>query len=283
MKKRFTATALAALMALSLCACADTDKEADKLVDSKPINTPEPVTFTPEEGVLMQKIYYNADGLKYSTVVYEYDGTGKLAKESCYGVNMAPESYTAYEYDDDGRLVTESYFEAVDAEEFAELGHISYEYNEVGLKLRAENHGIPAGAYSYAYDNDGRLIKEEYSDLEGNLISSTQYVYNAEGQLASKSIENVSFGEKSSESYEYDENGNLVSAVSDDGSRGEMKYDEYGNEIKLTMLDEKGNILSVVITRYEYDEYGNIKRSVSVHEDGSEGTVTEYVWNYVKG
>lgn len=283
MKKRFTAIALSALLALSLCACTDSGGEADKLVDSKPINTPEPVTFTSDEGVLMQKIYYNADGLKYSTVVYEYDGKGQLAKESYYGVNMAPESYTVYEYDDKGTLTKESYFEAIDAEEFAELGHTSYEYNDAGLLLRAENHGTPGGIYTYTYDNDGRLIKEEYSDLEGTLISSTQYAYDADGRLISKAIDNVAFGEKSSESYEYDENGNRVSALSDDGSRSNMEYDERGNETKLTVLDENGTVLSVVITRCEYDEYGNIKRSVSVHEDGSEGTVTEYVWNYVKG
>lgn len=280
--KRISAMILAFTLITLLCACGSTEPP-QVTEDPQPINTPVPVVMEKSDGILTEEIYYNADGLRYMTVRYEYDGSGRVSKMQKLGVNEAPESYTAYEYGADGKLLKESYFNAVDAENFEPAGECVYEYDADGLCVKKDSvrDGYKS-LYEYGYNADGQLITEKCHE-DGELIYVLGYTYDENGNNTVLTRKSVMTETESVTGMEYDAEGHLIRVSTGEGSTV-YEYNGHGDEVKMSLYDADGVLSYARITEHEYDEAGNIIRSSCSSEGtGLEVTVTEYVWTYAKG
>lgn len=103
---------------------------------------------------------------------------------------------------------------------------------------------------SYTYDNNGRVIKEEYSSGD-----TTEYVYDKCGNLTKQTL-TVTGNEKTTTTvttYTYDELGNMLSSKCDN-DKSSYIYDAAGRNL---FSNENGNY-----TRTLYDEYGRTVQEI---------------------
>lgn len=284
--KRITAIILAAMLAFSLCACAKDGGTTPDAADT-PAPTQDLSIYDSSEGKLEKEVRYNANGLRFSTVIYEYDDAGRLVKETTLGVNDAPAGYKEYTIDGDGRVSVMVSYAADGPEEYSEEYRVVYEYNETGLKMKATSmvgdKTSAVTAYAYVGKN---LVGEKY--YEGSeLVSDSAYEYDDQGVLTRLTRQDLLEGGQTVESYEYDADGRLArQETSVDGSLTgytEYSYDEHGNELTVGIYGPDGAAISVTKSEYEYDEPGNITKCTRSQGDGEQDTVIEYTWSYVKG
>lgn len=284
--KRSISIMLSVLMLLCLCACADNGAPSET---AQPTKSPEPVTYTKEDGRLKMEVSYNPNGLLFSTLIYEYDDDGRLVKEVQFGVNDVPVGYESYEYDDKGRKsLMVSYLSDGD-KDYSEDYRTSYEYNKDGKLVKAVStrDEKTESVTEYKYKN-GLCVSETNYDGNSFALSEYRYEYNENKQKTRcVRIDNIE-GDTTENRYTYTSNGLLLADLSygDDGkviSRTEYSYDDKDNAVKLSVYTAKGELVSSTSNGYTYDEYGNIKQCAVTHSDGSKGTTVEYKWEYVKG
>lgn len=294
--KKTISLMLAIMLAFALCACANDGGTTP----AEPSNTPAPTqdlsVYEKSEGKLEKEIRYNTNGLKFNTVIYEYDGSGAIVKETTLGINDAPVGYKEYTLNSDGLAETMVSYVADGPEEYTEEYRVLYEYNESGLKMKESNViGGSITAYTvYAYEGKS-LVSEKYFECLSNeesfesvkLISDIAYEYDDAGKLTKLTRQDMLEDSETVETYSYDDKGRLIQKQSAaDGnliSRTEYSYDEHGNELSVSIYGPDGNSISVTKNEYEYDEPGNVIKCTRSHGDGEQDTVIEYVWSYVKG
>ena len=193
--------------------------------------------------------------------VYTYNEYGLLCKsESENGV-------FEYEYDQNKRLVKELYNGSMTNE---------YEYDSKGniIKHTSWWGSYPQFGYEYAYDDQGRMIREVV--LRGNpdfnileLSYTTDYTYDQDDNMTSSTV-TYQNGSTARTDYVYDENGNLIRE-----ERGavvvEYVYDDKGN-----ILEEKNNSTTV---QYTYDQNGHLTQKIS--KDLTSGYVNySFIYEY---
>lgn len=284
--KKTAGIALALMLTLSLCACGDRQAQ-------KPDPTVEPTEelhiYTAEEGVLIREVWYNPNGLKFNTVIYEYDGYGAVIKELTFGINNAPVSYKEYTRDSDGKITAMTSYVAEDAENYSEEYKVLYEYGETGLKLKETRKvgDTTASVTAYEYE-DEKLMNEKHYEGESELIAEYSYEYDAEGSMISCVRQDYMEGGSTRDAYTYDAEGRLIGKMSyneggDVTSRTEYTYDDMDNETKCSVYTSEGELVSSTKNDYSYDEPGNITKCVRTQTDGTQGTTIEYIWEYSKG
>lgn len=276
-------------LVLSMCACAgsDTDSGTDE-PEPTPQETPDLKIYDKSEGVLEKEVRYNSDGLKFRTVIYEYDGNGRLSIERTLGINDAPESYIEYVRAENG-LVSElvSYL-AVGPEEYSEEFRTLYEYNSAGLKTK-ESHtmgGAVVSVTEYVYDDAGRLVGEKLSE-GSELISECSYEYNADGLVVKSTrldhIEDCTVVESFSYNGTDKPTERTQTIDGEVSSTSKYSYDENGSELSREDYSAYGELLSRTESAYVYDEPGNIIKCTHTQDGGDQTTVIEYTWLYSKG
>ena len=167
--KKTISLMLAAMLVFSLCACSNDGGTTP----AEPSNTPAPTqdlsVYEKSEGKLEKEIRYNTNGLKFNTVIYEYDGSGAIVKETTLGINDAPVGYKEYTLNSDGLAETMVSYVADGPEEYTEEYRVLYEYNESGLKMKESNViGGSITAYTvYAYEGKS-LVSEKYFECLAN-------------------------------------------------------------------------------------------------------------------
>lgn len=295
MKRTFGIIA-ALILALCLCACAKSGEDTPQPTEAQPSSTQDLSVYEKSEGLLSQEVWYNENGLKFSTVKYEYDAAGRLVKETTLGINDAPVGYKEYVLNADGLPETMINYIADGPEEYSEEYRVLYEYNESGLKMKESNViGGRVIAYTvYAYEGKS-LVSEKYFECLANeesfesvkLISDIAYEYDGSGKLTKLVRRDMLEDSETSETCTYGETGLVASreVSSGDGieSRTEYSYDEHGNEISVSIYGPDGSAISITKNEYEYDEPGNIVKCTRTQGDGEQSTVIEYSWSYVKG
>ena len=223
---------------------------------------------------------------------FEYDKWGQMVRNAGEGG-----SYNAHTYDASGNLIA---IETVNVTPVGELRSGAYmDYDEAGRLIRnvAENNGVVVSHYEYAYDAQGRVIREESFDPAGNRL----YVQEAEydGDRLVKSVQD--FGSSSTVSTTtYDEESRTYVTVTESPSgvsifrstvneAGDPLRQEWQNEtgssVTVYSYDEAGRLLREVtgdpeapaaVTSYTYDEEGSVL--TDIHEEG--GCREENVYTY---
>ena len=255
--------------------------------ETQPSSTQDLSVYEKSEGLLSQEVWYNENGLKFSTVKYEYDAAGRLVKETTLGINDAPVGYKEYVLNADGLPETMINYIADGPEEYSEEYRVLFEYNDTGLKMKETSMigDTATSVTTYAYEGSD-LVSEKY--YEGSeLISDIAYEYDGSGKLTKLVRRDMLEDSETSETCTYGENGLVASreVSSGDGieSRTEYSYDEHGNEISVSIYGPDGSAISITKNEYEYDEPGNIVKCIRTQGDGEQSTVIEYSWSYVKG
>ncbi len=286
MKRTFGIIA-ALILALCLCACAKSGEDTPQPTEAQPSSTQDLSVYEKSEGLLSQEVWYNENGLKFSTVKYEYDAAGRLVKETTLGINDAPVGYKEYVLNADGLPETMINYIAYGPEEYSEEYRVLFEYNDTGLKMKETSMigDTATSVTTYAYEGSD-LVSEKY--YEGSeLISDIAYEYDGSGKLTRLVRRDMLEDSETSETCTYGENGLVASreVSSGDGieSRTEYSYDEHGNEISVSIYGPDGSAISITKNEYEYDEPGNIVKCTRTQGDGEQSTVIEYSWSYVKG
>lgn len=286
MKRTFGIIA-ALILALCLCACAKSGEDTPQPTEAQPSSTQDLSVYEKSEGLLSQEVWYNENGLKFSTVKYEYDAAGHLVKETTLGINDAPVGYKEYVLNADGLPETMINYIADGPEEYSEEYRVLFEYNDTGLKMKETSMigDTATSVTTYAYEGSD-LVSEKY--YEGSeLISDIAYEYDVSGKLTKLVRRDMLEDSETSETCTYGENGLVASreVSSGDGieSRTEYSYDEHGNEISVSIYGPDGSAISITKNEYEYDEPGNIVKCTRTQGDGEQSTVIEYSWSYVKG
>ena len=286
MKRTFGIIA-ALILALCLCACTKSGESTTQPTETQPSSTQDLSVYEKSEGLLSQEVWYNENGLKFSTVKYEYDAAGRLVKETTLGINDAPVGYKEYVLNADGLPETMINYIADGPEEYSEEYRVLFEYNDTGLKMKETSMigDTAASVTTYAYEGSD-LVDEKY--YEGSeLISEIAYEYDKAGRLTKLVRRDMLEDSETSETCTYDKNGLLASreVSGSDGieSRTEYSYDEHENEISVSIYGPGGDTISITKNEYEYDEPGNIVKCTRTQGDGEQSTVIEYSWSYVKG
>lgn len=190
-------------------------------------------------------------------------------------------------------------------------GYISkeWEYNRYGAPVYETDYydGSFEQRYSYAYDEDGRLVNRDHLDENGVKVGGESYTY-AEGIQPTAYY--VYGSDEKGELYisywdekVYDEFGRISQEkhYSSDGRlthTNGYEYDNDGNLVREYSLDEKGELMSERLTAYknglvsevkayylgglefyytqEHDEGGFITKRTEYEPDGNVKTVTEF-------
>lgn len=286
MKRTFGIIA-ALILALCLCACAKSGEDTPQPTEAQPSSTQDLSVYEKSEGLLSQEVWYNENGLKFSTVKYEYDAAARLVKETTLGINDAPVGYKEYVLNADGLPETMINYIADGPEEYSEEYRVLFEYNDTGLKMKETSMigDTATSVTTYAYEGSD-LVSEKY--YEGSeLISDIAYEYDGSGKLTKLVRRDMLEDSETSETCTYGETGLVASreVSSGDGieSRTEYSYDEHGNEISVSIYGPDGSAISITKNEYEYDEPGNIVKCTRTQGDGEQSTVIEYSWSYAKG
>ena len=277
----------ALILALCLCACTKSGESTTQPTETQPSSTQDLSVYEKSEGLLSQEVWYNENGLKFSTVKYEYDAAGRLVKETTLGINDAPVGYKEYVLNAAGLPETMINYIADGPEEYSEEYRVLFEYNDTGLKMKETSMigDTATSVTTYAYEGSD-LVSEKY--YEGSeLISDIAYEYDGSGKLTKLVRRDMLEDSETSETCTYGENGLVASreVSSGDGieSRTEYSYYEHGNEISVSIYGPDGSAISITKNEYEYDEPGNIVKCTRTQGDGEQSTVIEYSWSYVKG
>lgn len=185
------------------------------------------------------------------TVIYyselEYDGAGKVKKESDYQNN---EIYWAKEYVD-GVLINEYNYQEGELHSFCQ-----HEYDPKGNLVRSINYHadeVPYNQNEYTYDGHGNMLTDTlyvYAGAIKEVYSSTAYEYELrpDGKPIKKTTDSTVY------EYEYDAEGNVSKcSVYYNGKLWETtEYDEYGNVLKESTYGEDG------LLRYTVYEYATL-------------------------
>lgn len=289
MAKKIISLVLALMLIFALCACGGKNKADDSNTVEETETLP-PASYDKEDGKLYREVYYNSNGLKYSSIIYEYDGYGRVASEIELGENDAPVAKNTYEYNKDGLKTAMLSYTANGPEEYTFAYRVDYEYDAKGnlvREQRTENELVTAITV-YTYNDDGVLIKEEQYEGEEFMLCAYEYELDANANVAKCIRHDYLEGVDTEDRYTYDSNGKLIADVCCDAdgkvqNRIEYDYDSNGNEVKRSVYDSNGGMQSSTSNEYSYDDYGNIEKVVSTHSDGSQGTTVQYTWQYSKG
>jgi hypothetical protein len=233
-------------------------------------------------GNLIESSYCNSRGVLQNTVSYKYDTAGREIESSVYDGsgsviqrsvsiyddNGRPKSECIYLTDDstmvqrsatvnlDGKRIVEAYYQ-LDAGSAGE-GGVSLERkskrnyrtvevwdtDEKPLEMIVYNQdGSARGKYVYAYDAEGRRIREaryaplkiSASGFEDVPVFERIYVYNEAGRISE--ISNVSGGSARMRTVHY--------------------YDVDGNKIKTIKYEADGRVSQIETYDREFDEQGN--------------------------
>lgn len=231
-----------------------------------------------------REIIRDSDGAV--TIVYTYDENDELTSEEWYYPNGGTvekrteyddysSAITVYEYDEKGREV--SYTEYAMDDENTVLFWATYEYTDDN---GSEKYRSLYSDFNTICDSEGRVVRFEALDKDGNVTVTSIMEYNEDGikiydetvdadGSVTICVDNEYEDENTLNVYyyidefnggdqlvlEYDDYGNLIRQTTIHSDKkteySEYKYDEYNNRIEVEMYDEKGELFMREEIEYE--------------------------------
>jgi|GEM_PF-2833582 len=193
------------------------------------------------------------------------------------------------EYDQLGRRVSETEAQGSDYETV-----VNYIYS-VGDGTNQLTIIEPTGIQNVEhYNNAGKVIKTEKSDLNGQLLTLSKLNYNNMGQLIrQQEFDNFSDHSSMITSYEYDARGNLckitypdgrIEVIQQDPVKVTVNYSIQGLFSEIRSFDLAGDLLTkellnsrgkrLAFFRYTYDDFGNLVSSTD-----QQNHIVEYAYD----
>ena len=190
-------------------------------------------------GRTLKETHYDGDGTLTCWYEYDYNDQGQCIGITSYGPDGSQIQHIDQRYDAQGHMVYGRYSWDCDGE----MDGAAYTFNSEG---KPEKRTLDSGESTvFAYDAEGRRVREEYYDETGELdgYRTTEYGdgyqrynhYDADGTLRGYEV-NIDNGQGKRARYElYNADGTLT-------SYGIDVYDEDGNRIAWEHYDADGNL-----------------------------------------
>lgn len=158
--------------------------------------------------------------------------------KTTYGDDGEVMSKVTYTYDERGLMLSQSYDHKESITEYDEVEDVYYtEF------LPCD--GVPDQVYSYTYDEKGNLTSYRYDHtVDGYILYEYTYSYGEDGKI-------LSFRRQCTDTVWNSQNSDMTYTV---------EYDDAGNAVKLTSVNEEGE--TVVNGEYSYDAQGNLITTV---------------------
>lgn len=230
-----------------------------------------PTVVTLDGGNIRVSNEYDDAGrlVHYLDSIYDYEDTysygpgGEMLEENNKELNessgMERDTHTVRTYDDSGNLQHEEYTTEVlengaVSSSVSRVDDLGYEEGMLASRntTNISSFGESTTAYTYFYDDSGKLVREERSrgTDEGGEISVTEYTYDNSGLLLTE-VTRTGEEIRSTRTYEYDDRGRLVSDIYNYPSGAEAHTYEYDEEDRLTcdVMDFNGSLTE---TRHFY-------------------------------
>lgn len=164
--------------------------EADQVTEYHTFDYAENGTYTEtvqagETGVLSQSTGLNGDVIDIAKVIYFYDVSGQMERQSDYDANDELVDYCEIKYDYRFRQTQQSWYYGNGIVE----GHVEYDYSEDGstteetlydangkiLLFIQNEHGADGRLTITQYDKERSIVAQEVYDEEGNSLSRDDY------------------------------------------------------------------------------------------------------------
>lgn len=239
------------------------DKTGDERLAEK-IEMLESGNISDSEGRIYKETFRDSDGsiLGYNEYTYDYEHDGRSLKAIHYDANGKEAHSVECEYDDkDFELVTYgtvhpegTLIECHNTYENGNITHYSYEYlgshdggevdkyydgdlcvKEVDSHYYDNNEPVIT-IRTYEYNSDNRIIKQTYSDEDGEITGYSTYSYDKDGN----EVEYAFY----SKDYDYStgQQNDSFSLI----NRTESVYNDEGTLIKSVTYDGNGNVMSSI-------------------------------------
>lgn len=196
-------------------------------------------------GWAMKMTGYDGDGNLVYWHEYTYNLKGQQASVAKYNAQGVQEQYLELTYDEEGRTLTYYYY----SNDYGDIvKHVrEYSDNHYRETVYEGTSDVVTGYLEVDTDSDGKELKEEVYDLDGNIWTTTIYEYDTAGNLAKRSCYNELGELDQYYVHIYDEDGNqlLQQLYRPDGELErywENIYDEDGNCIGDRGYDAEGNL-----------------------------------------
>lgn len=269
--KRIIILCLIAMMTLSGCGVKGGGKKANvmtqaatvpqEMIPTEEENTSkEPTTITKEVSLLVKKVHRDCISNKEWKIEYTYDGAGNILTYYSESGNRRMK----YEYNDKGLLIKEITCNKWWEPELWEV----YAYDSNGKLIREENYNSKglSSTLTYTYDENGELSQKEYKATgqyadnayyrEEYEISESYYhmeKYDIDGELVDEEI-------KYYFAY-YDDKYLITSEYKQDEYKYEYTYDDNG--LLIIKIDNHSMNKVYPYTKYEYDSQNRIVKETN--------------------
>jgi len=214
------------------------------------------------EGRVIKKSNYNINGdlFAYTTTGYNPAGNPLLITNySGYGSMFFPTEYTVNDYDPaTGKLLlTSTTYNGIS---HLALGQTRYEYNENSDVIKQTSYA-PEGMSGYTtteYNADRKVIKESKYDLDGNLTEYAVSEYNQAKKRTKKTVYNgFTSLMTGGTTYEYNQAGKLSKTNNYDFAANltgysTIAYNSDGKQTMVSIYDETGLVTARTTFEYGY-------------------------------
>ena len=190
-------------------------------------------------GRRLKETHYDGDGALTCWFEYEYNDQGQCIDITSYGADGNQVQHMEQRYDVQGRMVYGRFHWS----HYGKMDGATYTYNSAG---RLEKIVLDSGeSWIYAYNADGKLIREDVYSENGSLARFNTYEYgdgfercesyDANGAVTSYRIEYYDQQGRRVREENYDADGTLTRYAID-------VYDEDGDKIAWEHYDADGNL-----------------------------------------
>lgn len=246
---------------------------------------------------LVRETHYDADGTFSYQYVYEYNEAGKMVQKTTLNESGEVTGYNVFEYNENGQQTLNGKFSA-DGTPGIRLETV---YNDAGIKIRFTHYRSDGSISTQkVYNDNGDILEDTINEEDGTLYEQILYTYNDNGRLIRQDYVNPEF--TSFDYYEYvtdtpelvvrnyyssegnlyrqesfDGAGNLIKESFPSGSYSEYTYNEENQPLEISHYNADGSFNGG--TRYTYNENHLLTRRTELAEDGSDLTWEEYTYD----
>lgn len=193
----------------------------------------ERITYSYEDGKLIEKQNYNEEGDLQRINQFAYDENGFLIEEKLVNPKGETQTLQEFEYNSEGRKIKWSIFNG----EGALLSYSMYGYED-GLNTKIENFSASGNLLDYfiiEYNTDKNPIKRTWYDSDDQIVESRAYEYE-EGALKKETLFRANGSVKRHIIYSNNSSGNPIEVVYMDAGENiqEQVTYEYINRTKVS-------------------------------------------------